>query len=134
MQRVLFYGLNKARVRPGVQHFQSRLKFTDPDLSDPYPLPLSKDVPQVESTSDILDESLLPPPIVRHNESLSSLRARLVYQTRKRGTLESDLLLSTFAKENLPVMSEVELREFDKVMLCNRLRLWFLTSASLATR
>ncbi|KAF8609609.1 mitochondrial protein, partial [Ceratobasidium sp. AG-I] len=84
--------------------------------SDPYPLPLSKDVPQVESTSDILDESLLPSPIVRHNESLSSLRARLVYQTRKRGTLESDLLLSTFAKENLPVMSEAELREFDKLL------------------
>ncbi|KAG8696175.1 succinate dehydrogenase assembly factor 2 [Ceratobasidium sp. 394] len=63
-----------------------------------------------------LDESLLPPPIVRPNESLSALRARLVYQTRKRGTLESDLLLSTFAKEHLPTMSEAELREFDKLL------------------
>ena len=43
------------------------------------------------------------------------MRARLVYQSRKRGTLESDLLLSTFAKEQLPKMSEAELHEFDKV-------------------
>lgn len=117
MQRTLFSSLSKARLRPSVQHFQFRLKSGNPDLSDPYPLPLSKEIPQVESTSDILDESLLPPPIARPNESLASLRARLVYQTRKRGTLESDLLLSTFAKENLPVMSEAELREFDKVIL-----------------
>lgn len=120
MQRALFSGLNKARMRPSIQHFQFRLKSSNHHLSDPYPLPLSKDVPQVESTSDVLDESLLPPPIARPNESLASLRARLVYQTRKRGTLESDLLLSTFAKEHLPVMSESELREFDKVMQYNQ--------------
>ncbi|KAF8760868.1 Succinate dehydrogenase assembly factor 1, mitochondrial [Rhizoctonia solani] len=56
------------------------------------------------------------PPVPRHNESLATLRARLVYQTRKRGTLESDLLLSTFAKEHLSKMSEHELREFDKLL------------------
>lgn len=43
------------------------------------------------------------------------MRARLVYQSRKRGTLESDLLLSTFAKEELGQMNETELKEFDKV-------------------
>lgn len=43
------------------------------------------------------------------------MRARLIYQTRKRGTLESDLLLSTFAKDELDKMSEVEMKEFDKV-------------------
>ncbi|CAE6493977.1 unnamed protein product [Rhizoctonia solani] len=85
-------------------------------FSDPFPLPLSRDVPQSKSSYDELDQSLLPPPIPRPNESLSALRARLVYQTRKRGTLESDLLLSTFAKEHLPKMSEPELREFDKLL------------------
>jgi len=44
------------------------------------------------------------------------MRARLVYQARKRGTLESDLLLSTFASERLAIMSEQELKEFDKLM------------------
>lgn len=46
---------------------------------------------------------------------MEAMRARLVYQSRKRGTLESDLLLSTFAKEELPRMDEAELKEFDKV-------------------
>ena len=31
------------------------------------------------------------------------------------GTLESDLLLSTFAKDELKTMSEEELKEFDRV-------------------
>jgi hypothetical protein len=38
-----------------------------------------------------------------------------VYQTRKRGTLETDLLLSTFARDELPKMGLEEMREFDKV-------------------
>lgn len=59
----------------------------------------------------------LPPltPIPRPNEPVENLRARLVYQSRKRGTLESDLLLSTFAQEYLGKMTEVELKEYDKV-------------------
>ncbi|EIM89038.1 DUF339-domain-containing protein [Stereum hirsutum FP-91666 SS1] len=44
------------------------------------------------------------------------MRARLVYQSRKRGTLESDLLLSTFAREWLGGMEEAELREYDKLL------------------
>lgn len=65
----------------------------------------------------------LPPPVPvpRFNESIETLRARLVYQTRKRGTLESDLILSTFAKDQLHVLSESELHEFDKAsvaLLC----------------
>lgn len=44
------------------------------------------------------------------------MRARLLYQSRKRGTLESDLLLSTFAREHLPTMSRAELSEYDKVI------------------
>jgi succinate dehydrogenase assembly factor 2 len=43
------------------------------------------------------------------------MRARLMYQSRKRGTLESDLLLSTFARDVLAGMGEEELREYDKV-------------------
>ncbi|KAF7325823.1 Succinate dehydrogenase assembly factor 2, mitochondrial [Mycena kentingensis (nom. inval.)] len=57
-----------------------------------------------------------PTPLPRPNESLSTLRARLVYQSRKRGTLESDLILSTFARDHLGTMSEAELREYDKLL------------------
>lgn len=59
----------------------------------------------------------IPPltPLPRPNEQTETLRARLVYQSRKRGTLESDLLLSTFANDHLMTMSEAELKEYDKV-------------------
>ncbi|KAI0032881.1 Flavinator of succinate dehydrogenase-domain-containing protein, partial [Vararia minispora EC-137] len=55
-------------------------------------------------------------PLPRPNEPIERTRARLVYQSRKRGTLESDLLLSTFADENLAAMTADELREYDKLL------------------
>lgn len=58
-----------------------------------------------------------PEPLPRPGETTVTKRARLVYQSRKRGTLESDLLLSTFAQEHLGAMDAVELSEFDKVRL-----------------
>ncbi|CAD6936418.1 unnamed protein product [Tilletia controversa] len=42
--------------------------------------------------------------------------ARLVYQVRKRGTLETDLLLSTFAKTELKGLSDDDLIEFDQLL------------------
>ncbi|ODQ77088.1 hypothetical protein BABINDRAFT_10451 [Babjeviella inositovora NRRL Y-12698] len=55
-------------------------------------------------------------PIPRPNEPLETKRARLVYQSRKRGILETDLLLSQFAKLYLPSMSMEEMVEFDQLM------------------
>jgi succinate dehydrogenase assembly factor 2 len=46
-------------------------------------------------------------PIVRKNESVDVLRARLVWKSRKRGTLESDLIISSFAGKYLNVLGEV---------------------------
>jgi succinate dehydrogenase assembly factor 2 len=80
--------------------------------ADPWLLPNTPE--HLASTTSPAD--LRPPtPLARPNESTDTLRARLVYQSRKRGTLESDLLLSTFAGEQLSVMDEKELKEFDKV-------------------
>jgi succinate dehydrogenase assembly factor 2 len=56
-----------------------------------------------------------PKPLPRHGEPIETTRARLIYQSRKRGTLECDLLLSTFAQEHLGMMDAEELFEFDKV-------------------
>lgn len=50
---------------------------------------------------------------------MQTLKARLVYQSRKRGTLETDLLLSTFAGEFLDGMSVEEMKEFDKASQLN---------------
>merc|ERR1711939_780736 len=55
-------------------------------------------------------------PLRRTGEDLTTMRARLLYQSRKRGTLESDLLLSTFAAENLSSMSKSELEQYDRFL------------------
>ncbi|RFU74024.1 emi5 [Trichoderma arundinaceum] len=52
-------------------------------------------------------------PLRRVGEDDSTKRARLLYQSRKRGTLESDLLLSTFASQYLPTMTSEELTQYD---------------------
>ncbi|OJD19667.1 hypothetical protein AJ78_00399 [Emergomyces pasteurianus Ep9510] len=55
-------------------------------------------------------------PLKREGEDVTTMRARLLYQSRKRGTLESDLLLSTFASQYLPTMTEIQLQEYDKFL------------------
>lgn len=55
-------------------------------------------------------------PIERKGETIDVKRARLIYQLRKRGILESDLLLSRFAKKYLHKFNEAELDEFDKLL------------------
>ncbi|KAK5189640.1 Succinate dehydrogenase assembly factor 2 mitochondrial [Exophiala xenobiotica] len=55
-------------------------------------------------------------PLRRTGEDVTTMRARLLYQSRKRGTLESDLLLSTFAAENLSSMSKSELEQYDRFL------------------
>jgi succinate dehydrogenase flavin-adding protein (antitoxin of CptAB toxin-antitoxin module) len=55
-------------------------------------------------------------PLRREGEDLGTMRARLLYQSRKRGTLESDLLMSTFADQHLGSMSLEELREYDRFL------------------
>lgn len=55
-------------------------------------------------------------PIKRSGESIDVKRARLTYQARKRGILESDLLLSRFAKKHLHNLSMEQLDEFDSLL------------------
>lgn len=56
------------------------------------------------------------PPLQRHSEDVQTMRARLLYQSRKRGILEADLLLSTFADENLHHLTHKQLVEYDKFL------------------
>ena len=96
---------NPTRIQ---RHFSSSSRV----LADPWPLPHTPE--HMASTTTPTDSPPLPP-LPRPNESIETLRARLVYQSRKRGTLESDLLLSTFARDHLSGMTQVELKEYDKV-------------------
>ncbi|KAF1843037.1 TPR repeat protein-like protein [Cucurbitaria berberidis CBS 394.84] len=52
-------------------------------------------------------------PLRRTGEDPNTMRARLLYQSRKRGTLESDLLLSTFADAKLATMSPQLMQQYD---------------------
>lgn len=90
--------------------------------ADPFPLPFDPALAAQHAAEratrqpeDVIEEWALPPPLDRTGESAEVTRARLVYQTRKRGTLEADLLLSTFARDFLPEMSVEDMQEFDKV-------------------
>lgn len=56
------------------------------------------------------------PPIPRPNESIEKKRSRLLYQSRKRGILETDLILSTFASKYLKTFNEQELKEYDELL------------------
>ncbi|SPJ81692.1 related to EMI5 - protein required for transcriptional induction of the early meiotic-specific transcription factor IME1 [Fusarium torulosum] len=55
-------------------------------------------------------------PLRRVGEDDNTKRARLVYQSRKRGTLESDLLLSTFAAAHLSTLSPELLDQYDRFL------------------
>lgn len=44
---------------------------------------------------------------------METKRARLLYQARKRGTLENGLLLSTFAYKYLKAMNDKQMSDFD---------------------
>lgn len=55
-------------------------------------------------------------PIKRSGETIEVKRARLTYQSRKRGILESDLLLSRFAKKHLLTFSMEQLDEYDSLL------------------
>jgi succinate dehydrogenase flavin-adding protein (antitoxin of CptAB toxin-antitoxin module) len=52
-------------------------------------------------------------PLRRTGEDEHTMKARLLYQSRKRGTLESELLLSTFADAHLNSMTRKQLQQYD---------------------
>ncbi|XP_037993264.1 succinate dehydrogenase assembly factor 2, mitochondrial [Motacilla alba alba] len=68
-----------------------------------------------DSGKDVL-EIPLPPWQERPDEPLDTKRARLLYESRKRGMLENCILLSLFAKENLARMSEEQLNRYDRLI------------------
>ncbi|KAH6937039.1 hypothetical protein HPB50_025307 [Hyalomma asiaticum] len=54
--------------------------------------------------------------IRRANEDTETQRARLLYQSRKRGMLENDLILSTFAAKHLASFNAEQLQQYDRLI------------------
>ncbi|KAK9898467.1 DUF339-domain-containing protein [Cystobasidium minutum MCA 4210] len=50
------------------------------------------------------------------NEDTETMRARLVYLSRKRGILEMEMLLSTFIQDTLKTMTREEMQEYDRML------------------
>lgn len=67
---------------------------------------------------DFEDPEYLPLPQypVKINESLEKRKQRLIYQSRKRGMLENDLLLSTFAARYLKDMTPKQTEQYDQLI------------------
>ena len=65
----------------------------------------------LESSSEQLPEWTQP-----KNEPIEIKRRRLLYQSRKRGMLENDLLLSNFASRYLSKMNANDLDLYDKLI------------------
>ncbi|XP_011163724.1 succinate dehydrogenase assembly factor 2, mitochondrial [Solenopsis invicta] len=58
----------------------------------------------------------IPRYVEREGEDASLKRARLTYQSRKRGMLENGLLLSTFANKYLNTFDDKQLRLYDRLI------------------
>nr|XP_031836457.1 succinate dehydrogenase assembly factor 2, mitochondrial-like [Nomia melanderi] len=71
----------------------------------------SKDIIHLES-----HEPYIPPYVERNEESTTTKKARLIYQSRKRGMLENGLLLSTFAKKYLSDFNDEQLQLYDRLI------------------
>nr|CAH7712533.1 unnamed protein product [Callosobruchus chinensis] len=52
----------------------------------------------------------------RENEPIKQRKARLIYQSRKRGMLENDLLLSTFVHKHLELFNEKQVGLYDSLI------------------
>ena len=96
-----------------------------PQFSDPFPLPFSRELdPRLKaegvnlaSEGQRIDDIVVPIRVPnREGEERPKKLARLQYHCRKRGTLETDLILSTFALKELPSLSDAELDELDSLL------------------
>jgi len=58
----------------------------------------------------------IPPPKQRDGETTDVKRARLLYQSRKRGMLENGIILSSFAATHLADMQEPDLSVYDTLI------------------
>ncbi|KAK3753899.1 hypothetical protein RRG08_006284 [Elysia crispata] len=73
-----------------------------------------------DANNGIVDPPDMTPPIPPYKEKTGETtdlkRARLLYQSRKRGMLENGLLLSTFAGRYLDSFTEDQLTSYDKLI------------------
>ncbi|KAJ1811560.1 Succinate dehydrogenase assembly factor 2 mitochondrial, partial [Coemansia sp. RSA 2598] len=68
------------------------------------------------NNNENIDEGIGLQRKIRTGEDIHTMQRRLQYQMRKRGILETDLLLSTFASDHLTSLSHEELVDLDALL------------------
>ncbi|KAK4303910.1 hypothetical protein Pmani_024116 [Petrolisthes manimaculis] len=76
----------------------------------------SKDTGDLYPAPPDIQEPTIPPYEEKVGEPVHIRRARLQYQSRKRGMLENGLLLSSFAHRFLPTMTDTQLAMYDRLI------------------
>lgn len=87
---------------------------------------VSKSFPRMMSIGAQITQ--IPVRLSRDGETVNVMRQRLVYQSRKRGILESDLLCSTFAQKYLHELDEPQLQLYDRLLDNNDWDLYYWAS------
>ncbi|KAK4645419.1 Succinate dehydrogenase assembly factor 2 mitochondrial [Podospora pseudocomata] len=112
-----------ASLRPATRALRAAIRPTTSVLRTARPFSSSKSSPDPGSlpnheldVGELQGAKFKIEPLRRVGEEPDVMRARLLYQSRKRGTLESDLLLSTFAASHLPKMTPAQLSEYDRFL------------------
>ncbi|KAI1199426.1 Flavinator of succinate dehydrogenase-domain-containing protein [Nemania serpens] len=103
-------GTTKARAPRGVVVAVARGMAT---VGNAPPMEPQKQRPRDIAVGELEGADFTIEPLRRVGEDDKTMRARLVYQSRKRGILETDLLLSTFADAQLPTMTREQMAEYD---------------------
>ncbi|XP_017073270.1 succinate dehydrogenase assembly factor 2-A, mitochondrial [Drosophila eugracilis] len=86
------------------------------NIGNPPPPPLASTFEDVIVDYEDPDYLPLPEYPVRPNEPLNIRKQRLLYQSRKRGMLENDLLLSTFAAKYLQNFNAEQTALYDQLI------------------
>jgi succinate dehydrogenase assembly factor 2 len=99
---------------------QTILRIRTPACLSNVPAGLSTGSQDASQPSDNQSQFEDPPPIpvykAREGETTGEKRARLLYQSRKRGMLENGILLSCFAGKYLKGMNDDQLSMFDNLI------------------
>ncbi|XP_044756807.1 succinate dehydrogenase assembly factor 2-A, mitochondrial-like [Coccinella septempunctata] len=74
-----------------------------------------------DMNNELINSSKFPELVIarpkrRPDETIEEKKARLLYQSRKRGMLENDLLLSTFASKYLKQFNNKQVADYDRMI------------------
>ncbi|KAI0864902.1 Flavinator of succinate dehydrogenase-domain-containing protein [Xylaria cubensis] len=113
LPRTLFRPARHALARSAVRAPRALVVRGMATVGNAPPMEPQKERPREMAVGELEGATFTIEPIRRVGEDEKTMRARLVYQSRKRGILETDLLLSTFADQYLPTMNQDQMVEYD---------------------